>query len=58
MATSLSNAALRDLNAQHSNVCLLKGEGPAIYIKQLMEDTAGAYDIFGGMAGIQFPDSL
>ena len=58
MATSLSNAALRDLNAQHSNVCLLKGEGPAIYIEQLMEDTAGAYDIFGGMAGIQFPDSL
>ena len=58
MATSLSNTALRDLNAQHSNVCLLKGEGPAIYIKQLMEDTAGAYDIFGGMAGIQFPDSL
>ena len=58
MATSLSNAALRDLNAQHSNVCLLKGEGPAIYIKQLMEDTAGAYDILGGMAGIQFPDSL
>ena len=58
MATSLSNNALKTLNKQHSNVCLLKGEGPATYLKQLMEDTDGVFDIFGGMAGIQFPDSL
>ena len=58
MATSLSNKALKELNRQHPNVCLLKGEGPATYLKQLMEDTAGAFDIFGGMAGIQLPDSL
>lgn len=58
MATSLSNAGLKTLNRQHPNVCLLKGEGPATYIKALMDDTDGAFDIFGGMAGIQFPDSL
>ena len=58
MATSLSNNGLKELNRQHPNVCLLKGEGPATYLKQLMEDTAGAFDIFGGMAGIQFPDSM
>lgn len=58
MATSLSNGALKTLNRAHPNVCLLKGEGPATYLKQLMEDTDGAFDIFGGMAGIQFPDSL
>lgn len=58
MATSLSNAGLRDLNRQHPNVCMLKGEGPATYIRQLLDDTGGAFDIFGGMAGIQFPDSL
>lgn len=58
MATSLSNAALKTLNREHPNVCLLKGEGPATYLKQLMEDTDGAFDIFGGMAGIQFPDSM
>ena len=58
MATSLSNNALKTLNKQHTNVCLLKGEGPATYVKQLMDDTDGAFDIFGGMAGIQFPDSL
>ena len=58
MATSLSNSGLKELNRQHPNVCLLKGEGPATYLKQLMDDTDGAFDIFGGMAGIQFPDSL
>lgn len=58
MATSLSNRGLKELNRQHPNVCLLKGEGPATYLKQLMDDTDGAFDIFGGMAGIQFPDSL
>lgn len=58
MATSLSNAGLKTLNKAHPNVCLLKGEGPATYLKQLIEDTDGAFDIFGGMAGIQFPDSL
>ncbi|MBT3370280.1 MAG: dihydrodipicolinate synthase family protein [Rhodospirillaceae bacterium] len=58
MATSLSNGGLKALNSQHPNVCLLKAEGPATYISQLMQDTDGAFDIFGGMAGIQFPDSL
>lgn len=58
MPTSLSNAALKTLNRAHSNICLLKGEGPATYLKQLIEDTDGAFDVFGGMAGIQFPDSL
>ena len=58
MATSLSNNALKTLNKQHPNVCLLKGEGPATYLKQLMDDTDGAFDIFGGIAGIQMPDSL
>ena len=58
MATSLSNNGLKTLNQQHPNVCLLKAEGPATYIKQLNEDTEGAFDMFGGMAGIQFPDSM
>jgi 2-keto-3-deoxy-L-arabinonate dehydratase len=58
MATSLSNGGLKTLNSQHPNVCLLKAEGPATYISQLIEDTDGAFDIFGGIAGIQFPDSL
>ncbi|MCA9987830.1 MAG: dihydrodipicolinate synthase family protein, partial [Anaerolineales bacterium] len=44
MATSLSNSGLKELNRQHPNVCLLKGEGPATYLKQLMEDTDGAFD--------------
>lgn len=58
MATSLSNAGLKALNQAHPNVCMLKGEGPAIYIRQLVEDTDAAFDIFGGFAGIQLPDTL
>jgi len=58
MATSLSNGALKTLNRLHPTVCLLKAEGPAAYISQLMEDTDGAFDIFGGVAGIQLPDSI
>ena len=58
MATSLSNAGLKTLNRQHPNVCLLKGEGPATYIRQLIEDTDGAFDVFGGIDGLQLPDSL
>jgi 2-keto-3-deoxy-L-arabinonate dehydratase len=58
MVTSLSNSGLKTLNKQHPNVCLLKAEGPATYIHQLMQDTEGAFDIFGGFAGIQLPDSL
>jgi 2-keto-3-deoxy-L-arabinonate dehydratase len=58
MATSLSNNGLKVLNRQHPNVCLLKAEGPATYIRQLIDDTEGAFDVFGGYAGIQLPDSL
>jgi 4-hydroxy-tetrahydrodipicolinate synthase len=58
MATSLSNAGLKELNRQHPNICLLKGEGPATYVQQLLDDTDGAFDIFGGFAGIQLPDTL
>ncbi|WP_281985372.1 dihydrodipicolinate synthase family protein [Thalassorhabdomicrobium marinisediminis] len=58
MANSLSNGGLKELNRQHGNVRLLKAEGPATYINQLNEDTDGAFEIFGGMGGIQLPNSL
>jgi 4-hydroxy-tetrahydrodipicolinate synthase len=58
MATSLSNAGLKTLNRQHGNVCLLKGEGSATYLKQLIDDTEGVFDIFGGIAGMHLPDSI
>jgi 2-keto-3-deoxy-L-arabinonate dehydratase len=58
MATSLSNAGLKELNRRQPNVCLLKGEGPAIYVRQLIEDTEGKFDIFNGYGGLQLPNSL
>src|SRR5262245_24876191 len=35
LGVSLSSAGLRQLNRQHPNVCVLKGEGPAIVIRRL-----------------------
>jgi 4-hydroxy-tetrahydrodipicolinate synthase len=58
LATSLSSAALRALNRQHPNVCLLKGEGPATYVRQVVEDTEGRFDVFQGYGGLQLPNSL
>ncbi len=58
LSTSLSNAALKSLNSQHPNICLLKAEGPATYVHQLIEDCNGAFDIFNGYGGLQLPDSL
>jgi 4-hydroxy-tetrahydrodipicolinate synthase len=58
MATSLSGAALRELSRQHPNVCLLKGEGPATYVRQLIEETEGRFDVFNGYGGLQLPNSL
>ena len=37
LGVSLSNAGLRELARQHPNVCLLKGEGPAVIIRRLIE---------------------
>lgn len=58
MAMSLSNATLKELNRQHPNICLLKGEGPAAYVHQLIEETDGRFDVFNGYGGLQLPNSL
>jgi 4-hydroxy-tetrahydrodipicolinate synthase len=43
LGVSLSNAGLRELARQHPNVCLLKGEGPAVVICRLIEETQGVF---------------
>jgi 2-keto-3-deoxy-L-arabinonate dehydratase len=58
IATSLSNAALKLLNAQHPNLCMLKAEGPATYVEALIRETEGRFDVFNGYNGLQLPNSL
>ena len=58
LGVGLSNAALRTLNRNHPNVCLLKGEAPAHVIERLVADTQGAYRVFNGRGGMELPECL
>ena len=58
MDVALSPAGLVALARNHANCCLMKGEGPILYVKRLVEETGGAYDIFNGQAGLELPNTL
>lgn len=58
MSVSLSNSALIDLHRNHSNFTLVKGEGPAISVQQLIESTQGTLSVFAGQGGIEFMTNL
>ncbi len=54
----LSVDGLKTLNRNHPNVRLLKGEGPALEISQLIEATEGVFQVLNGRGGLEFPDNL
>jgi 4-hydroxy-tetrahydrodipicolinate synthase len=54
----LSASALLTLNRNHANICLLKGEGPILYVRRLVEETGGAFRIFNGRGGLELPASV
>ena len=58
LGVSLSNGALREISRQHPNVCLLKGEGPAVVIRRLIEETQGVFRVLNGRGGLELPDNL
>jgi dihydrodipicolinate synthase/N-acetylneuraminate lyase len=58
LGVSLSNSGLRELARQHPNVSLLKGEGPAMVIRRLIEETQGAFRVLNGRGGLELPDNL
>ena len=58
LGIGLSNAGLIELNRRHPNISILKAEGSALYIGQLMEDAAGAFTVFNGRNGIELIDNL
>ena len=51
MPVWLSDAGLDELCRNHDNVRLLKGEGPVLGVRRMIEATGGALDTFGGLAG-------
>ncbi len=58
IGVGLTNTAMATLNRNHPNVALLKAEGPAVYLRQLIEDTAGVFRVFNGRAGLELTDSF
>jgi 2-keto-3-deoxy-L-arabinonate dehydratase len=54
MDVSLSNASLLKLRDQHANITLLKGEGPALGVAELVKASAGRYAVFAGHGGKEY----
>jgi 4-hydroxy-tetrahydrodipicolinate synthase len=54
----LSAGALKTLNRNHPNICLLKGEGPIDYVRRLIADTDGVFTVFNGRGGVELPSSM
>ncbi len=55
---SLSAAGLIDLHRAHPNIRLLKGEGWSVDIDRVIDGSGGAFAVFGGHGGIEFPALL
>jgi 2-keto-3-deoxy-L-arabinonate dehydratase len=55
---SLSVDGLVTLNRLHPNISILKGEGWSVDIARTIEASGGAYTVFGGHGGIEFPALL
>ena len=55
---SLSPDGLAALHRAHPNIRLLKGEGFSVDIARVIEATDGAFRVFGGHGGIEFPALL
>ncbi|WP_454656505.1 dihydrodipicolinate synthase family protein [Bosea beijingensis] len=58
MGRGLSAGDIRDLVAQHPNIALVKGEGPATDIAQLIETTESRLPIMNGRGGLELIENL
>lgn len=54
MDVSLSNASLLRLRDEHPNITMLKGEGPAVGVAELVRAAAGRYAVFAGHGGKEY----
>jgi len=58
MGRGLSGEEFRALTERHPNIRLLKGEGPATEIAQVIAMCAGRVPVFNGRGGLEFTDNL
>lgn len=58
LGTSLTVSGIARLSAQHPNVSVIKAEGSALFVRDLMEATAGRLAVFNGRCGLELTDNL
>ena len=58
MDVSLSNTSLLRLREEHPNITLLKGEGPALGVAELVKASAGRYAVFAGHGGKEYISNI
>lgn len=54
MDVSLTNASLLRLRQDHPNITMLKGEGPALGVAELVKASEGRYAVFAGHGGKEY----
>jgi 4-hydroxy-tetrahydrodipicolinate synthase len=54
MLVALSPGGLASLMRNHGNFRLLKGEGPSLYVRRVIEETEGKLDLFDGRGGLEY----
>jgi dihydrodipicolinate synthase/N-acetylneuraminate lyase len=58
LGRGLTGDDIRRLNEAHPNICLLKGEGSAVEIEQIIRQTEGRVPVLNGRAGLEMVDGL
>lgn len=54
----VSPEGIGELAREHANFTILKGEGPVIGIRRVIEETGGRLAVFNGRNGQELPDNL
>ena len=58
LGIGLTPSGIARLAREHANFTVLKGEGPVLLIRRIIETTAGALAVFNGRAGLELTDNL
>ena len=58
LGVGLTPAGIKTLARNHPNFRILKGEGPALAIRQVIEEAGDSVTVFNGRGGLELIDSL
>ena len=58
MDVALSNTSLLRLREEHPNITMLKGEGPAVGVAELVRASQGRYAVFAGHGGKEYISNI